>query len=438
MQNLVVHYQDIEALKPHPRNPRTHTPEQIHQVAQSIKTFGFTNPVLTDSQHSIVAGHARVQAAHSLGMKQVPTITLEDLTPAQLRAYIIADNKLAENAGWDEELLKLEFQYIHELDMELDLTVTGFELPRIDFYLSDTVEENPEPPILPLNDQIIVSQPGDLWQLREHRLLCGDFLQVQNWQHLMGRKRAQMIFADPPYNVPIQGHVSGLGKHQHAEFQMASGEMDEESFTEFLTSLFFYLARYSRKGSLHYLCIDWRHQYELLTAAREVYTECKNLCVWSKTNGGMGTLYRSQHELIYVFKSGDAPHINNVDLGKHGRYRTNVWEYAGNNAFHSERDAELQVHPTVKPVAMVADAILDCTHRNHIVVDPCVGAGTTILAAQQTERRAYAMEINPRYVDASLVRWQNLTGCDAIHLDSGQTFAQRKKRITRKGVHRGA
>ncbi len=426
MKTNQINQVDVCQLKSHPRNPRTHSPRQIQQIARSIREFGFTNPILIDNRKNIVAGHGRVAAAKQLGFNKIPTITLAELTRAQLRAYVIADNKLAENAGWDEALLKLEFQYLHDLEVNLDLSITGFELPEIDFFLSDINETEAEPSVPSINDREIVTQPGDLWQLGDHFLLCGDFLHQHQWKKLMGRKRAQMIFADPPYNVPIEGHVSGLGKHHHEKFAMACGEMSEEDFTEYLISLFFYLSRFSKKSALHYICMDWRHQYELLTAARDVYHECKNLCIWNKTNGGMGSLYRSKHELIYVFKSGDAPHINNVELGKYGRYRTNVWDYAGNNAFHSDRNKELGLHPTCKPVVLVADAILDCTHRDHIVVDPCVGAGTTLLAAEHTQRRAYVMEIDPKYVDISILRWQEMTGKQGIHIESGRTFSQIK------------
>lgn len=422
-----VQYVKVDDLHPHPRNSRTHSPQQIQQIADSICEFGFTSPVLTDGHNHIMAGHARCLAAKQLGMTHVPVIGLKDLSPAQVKAYIIADNKLAENAGWDKELLALELQDIQILDDTFDLSLTGFELPEIDFMLMPGQEDNEEEPAVPvIDEQHVVTRSGDIWQCGRHRILCGDHLDQQDWKTLMGRHRAHAVFADPPYNVPIQGHVSGLGDAVHDEFAMAAGEMSVDEFIEYLATLIFFLTFYSRKGALHYICMDWRHQYELLVAARRHYQELKNICVWNKTNGGMGSLYRSKHEFVNVYKYGDAPHINNVELGKHGRYRTNVWDYAGNNAFHEHRNAELVTHPTVKPVAMIADAMLDCTHRNHLVIDPCVGSGSTILAGEQTQRRVFAMELEPKYVDASILRWQTMTENDAMHLASGKTFSALK------------
>jgi DNA modification methylase len=269
-----------------------------------------------------------------------------------------------------------------------------------------------------------VSRPGDLWKLGSHRLLCGDATDAESFALLLGDARAEMVFTDPPYNVPIGGHVSGLGKIQHAEFAMASGEMSESAFIGFLATVMRNLADFSIDGSIHYLCMDWRHSFELLTAARGVYTDLKNLCVWNKDNGGMGSLYRSKHELVFVYKNGTAPHVNNVELGKHGRYRTNVWGYAGVNSFGKNRTSELAMHPTVKPVALVADAIKDCSTRGGIVLDCFAGSGSTLIAAERTGRRGYAIEYEPKYVDVAIRRFEDLTGEDAVHLASGLTFTQ--------------
>lgn len=228
-----------------------------------------------------------------------------------------------------------------------------------------------------------------------------------------------MVFIDPPYNVPIDGHVSGLGRTRHAEFVMASGEMTEAEFTAFLATVLKHLVAHTVDGAIHFVCIDWRHIFELLSAARGVYSETKNLCVWNKSNAGMGSLYRSKHELVFVFKSGRAPHINNVELGRHGRYRTNVWHYAGVNTFRAGRQDELALHPTVKPVALVADAIRDCSRRRGRMLDGFAGSGTTLLAAEQTGRIGYGMELDPRYVDAAIARFAAVTGEAAVHLESG-------------------
>jgi 16S rRNA G966 N2-methylase RsmD len=244
------------------------------------------------------------------------------------------------------------------------------------------------------------------------------------YETLMAGESAQMVFIDPPYNVPIDGHVCGSGRVKHAEFVMASGEMSEPEFTAFLETVLHHLAGNSVVGSIHFVCMDWRHAFELLTAGRAAYTELKNLCVWNKSNAGMGSLYRSQHELVFVFKSGTAPHINNVELGRHGRYRTNVWNYPGINTLKPGRLEELAMHPTVKPAALVADAIKDCSRRGGVVLDAFAGSGTTIIAAERTARRARALELDPRYVDVALRRWQDLTNQDAVNAETGSTFAQ--------------
>lgn len=421
-QNLHVCYLPCSDLKPHKNNPRTHSKKQIQQITESIKAFGFTNPILIDSNTGIIAGHGRVEAAKLMGLETVPTIRLDHLTEAQKRAYIIADNKLAENAGWDADLLKIEFGAIADLDFDLDLTVTGFEVTEIDLFLAGSQPEPEEPPI-PNTEEVVISQLADLWHLGEHRVLCADATDAEALQRLMGNKRARMVFTDPPYNVPVDGHVCGNGKKKHGEFIMASGEMSEAEFTSFLGSVFKNLIRCTNDGSLHYICMDWRHMRELMGAG-QAYTELKNLCVWNKTNGGMGSLYRSKHELVFVFKNGTGAHINNIELGKNGRYRTNVWDYAGVNTFANTKD--LEMHPTVKPVAMIKGAILDCTKRNDIVLDVFGGSGSTLMAAEECGRKARIIELDPRYVDVIIRRWQEKTGKQALHED-GQSFAQKQE-----------
>jgi DNA modification methylase len=379
MDRLKIIHQNPAALRPRPTNPRTHSKKQIRQIADSIERFGFTNPVLIDRAGGIVAGHGRIEAAKLLGIEKVPTIRLEDLTEAEIRAYVIADNKLAENAGWDRELLAIEFQGLLELDLDFDVTITGFETPEIDILIGELEaaeeEDDPADEAPELGDGVSVTKPGDLWLIGKHRLICGDATDPEAYARLMDGAEAQIIFTDSPYNVPIEGHVSGLGKVTHREFAMASGEMSEAEFTEFLATVFRNQARHSADGAIHFICMDWRHLGEVLAAGKSAYSELKNLCVWAKTNGGMGSLYRSQHELVFVFKAGNGPHINNVELGKHGRYRTNIWSYPGINSFGKDRDAELALHPTVKPVKLVADAILDCSKRGGIVLDPFAGSG---------------------------------------------------------------
>lgn len=409
-------------------NPRTHSKKQVRQIADSIEEFGFTNPVLIDTNGTVIAGHGRLHAARLLGLESVPTIQLEHLSEAQVRAYVIADNKLAENAGWDRDLLALELQGLAEVDVDFSLEVTGFETAEIDLLIGGeglSEESDPADASTGLSPDLpTVSRPGDLWQIGAHRLLCADALDETAYARLCGDDRAQVVFVDPPYNVPIGGHVSGLGRVQHAEFAMASGEMSPAEFTAFLETALRHHATFSRAGALHFVCMDWRHAGELIAAGEAAYAECKNICVWVKTNAGMGSLYRSQHELVFVFKSGTAPHINNVELGRHGRSRSNVWHYAGVNSFGAERDEGLGIHPTVKPIRLVADAILDCSRRGDIVLDGFAGSGTTLLAAERTGRVGYGLEIEPRYVDAALRRLEEHAGLQAIHAETGESFAE--------------
>lgn len=428
IRDLVVETVSISKLKPYPRNARTHSKKQIAQIARSIETFGWTNPVLADAEGSVIAGHGRIEAARKIGMNEVPVIRIEDMSEAQKRAYILADNRLAELAGWDDELLAIELKGLTEIELGFDIETTGFETATIDGLITNLngADEPDEADSVPELDQTKapVTRAGDLWILGRHRLLCADATSVDSWRELMGGRKATMVFTDPPYNVPIDGHVCGLGAAKHAEFAMASGEMSEAEFVRFLKVVLGHLAHASGDGAIHYICMDWRHLWELLEAGREVYSALKNICVWNKTNGGMGSLYRSKHELIAVFKNGDAPHINNVELGANGRYRTNVWDYAGVNAFGKDRDAALSMHPTVKPVALVEDAILDCSRRGDVILDAFSGSGTSIIAAERSGRRCFGVEIDPIYVDVTLKRFAALTGEEPIHEKSGLGFSE--------------
>jgi DNA modification methylase len=417
-------FQSVDALIPYARNARTHSKAQVEQIARSIREFGFIAPVITAADGTILAGHGRVLAAKRLGLKVVPTIRVSHLTEAQKRAYILADNKIALNAGWNEELLAIELSYLAELEIDLEIEITGFSGPEIDIILEGAHEDaEPEDPVpLPPSPEHTVSQPGDLWRLGPHRLLCGDARSDTDVARLMARAKAQMVFVDPPYNVPIDGNVCGLGSIHHPDFEMASGEMSPETYIEFLSDALSLLAKHSINGSLHYVCSGWQHLYEVLTAARDIYTEQKALCVWNKTNGGMGSLYRSKHELVLVFKSGRQRHVNNVELGRHGRNRTSVWDYSGVNTFRAGRLQDLADHPTSKPIAMVADAILDASRRKGIVLDTFAGSGTTILAAERVGRRGYGLEIDPRYVDVALRRWTETTGEAPVHAETDATL----------------
>lgn len=419
-----IEMQPIGCLRPYPGNARKHSRNQIRQIADSIARFGFTNPILMSDDGEIIAGHGRMLAAQQLGMTNVPTVRLSHLSPQERRAYVLADNKLALNAGWDNEILAVELQGL--IDLDFDLPLTGFSLAEIDLTLDRAREASELSPVdaadnVPPLPKTVKTKQGDMWWLGRHRLLCGDALQRVDVGRLMEGERADLIFTDPPYNVRIDGNVCGLGSVRHREFAFASGEMTSAQFTGFLTTSLANASAVTKSGAIAYVCMDWRHMRELLDAGDEAFSELKNVCVWNKTNGGMGTFYRSKHELIFVFKKGSAPHTNSFGLGETGRYRTNVWDYAGISSPTSHRDDDLAMHPTVKPVALVADAIRDCSRRGEIVLDIFGGAGTTLMAAETCGRLARLIEYDPIYCDAAIARWQQYTGKEAIGPD-GRTF----------------
>jgi DNA modification methylase len=428
-QRLEIVYRSIGEMKPDPANARRHGKKQIVKLANSIETFGFNVPVLVDAELNVIAGHGRLAACRELGIAEVPTLCLDHLRPAQLRAFMIADNRLTELAEWDDRLLAQQLKDLSLSGLDFSLEVIGFETAEIDLRiasLDDLPDTDNDPadavPEIPAGAPL--SKLGDLWVLGRHRALCGNALDPKDFRTLLGDELAAMVLTDPPYNLPIEGHVSGLGTVHHRPFPMACGEMDGPQFTSFLGQAFRNLAAFSKDGSIHFVCMDWRHAEELLTAARDVYGELKNLCVWVKDNAGMGSLYRSQHELVFVFKHGRNGHRNNVQLGHFGRNRTNVWRYPGANSFARCGDEGnlLALHPTVKPVALVADAILDCSARGDVVLDAFLGSGTTLIAAERTGRRCYGLELDPAYVDTIIRRWQALTGGSARHAASNRSF----------------
>jgi hypothetical protein len=355
MPGYQLEYIILESLTLNPRNARTHSRKQVQQIAKSISEFGFTSPLLVDEKNVIIAGRGRLAAAQQLNLLEVPCIRLSHLTSTQKKALALADNRIPLNAGWDDELLALELKDILE-DTQFDIGITGFRLAEIDGVIEALgVDEpnNPRDEKLPaLDEDNTVTRPGDVWTLGRHRLICGDALDSQVVKTLMAGELAQMVFCDPPYNVKIS-EVSGLGKAKHREFAMASGEMTPAEFTSFLSNAFKNLAAHSADGSIHFICVDWKHQSEILDTGKQVYTELKNLVIWDKGVGGLGSFYRSRFELVFAFKNGTAPHINTFELGQHGRYRTNVWQYRGMNSFGSGRDEGLASHPTPKPVAMI-------------------------------------------------------------------------------------
>jgi DNA modification methylase len=414
----------VAALKMNARNARTHSKKQVRQIADSIQAFGFLVPILVDENHLILAGHGRYEAARLLGLEMVPVIEVTGLSEAKRRALALADNKISQNAGWDRQRLAIELPELAEfLVLEgLDIAVTGFAAVEIDQLVVDFEEDDREDKIDPTwTDAMVGTKPGDLWQLGSHRLLCGDARDPSDLARLMDGGAAAIAFLDPPYNVRVRDIV-GRGRVKHPDFAMASGELSRDGFLAFLRDTLTQAAAVSKDGAVHYVCMDWRHIGELTEAGSDVYGAMLNLVVWVKTNAGQGSFYRSQHELIGVFRVGTNPHLNNIELGRHGRSRSNVWHYAGVNTFRAGRLDDLKSHPTVKPVALVADAIKDVTRRGDIVLDTFTGSGTTLLAAERVGRKAYALELEPRFVDVSIRRWQAFTGLDAIHAETGLTF----------------
>ncbi len=438
---LAVEYRPLASLRFDPQNPRLHNKKQIRQIARSIEAFGFNVPVLIDGLGQLIAGHGRMLAAQLLGMSHVPTITIEHLTGPQIRAFVIADNRLTENAIWDERLLGEQLQALSVAELNFEVDVTGFEMAEIDLMIENLTPANrskddPSDRIPGSGGRPQVTRAGDLWILDRHRVLCGDARNDSAYSMLMKGGRAEMVFTDPPYNDPIEGYVTGFGKIHHPEFAMGSGEMGGSAFTDFLTNVLAQLARNSVDGALQFICMDWRHSGNLISAARSVYTEFKNLCVWVKENAGQSSLYRSQHELVFVFKNGKGAHRNNIQLGQYGRYRTNVWQYRRVNPLARSTDEGnlSELHSTIKPVELVADAILDCTARGDVVLDPFVGSGTTAIAAERTGRICFGIELDPRYVDTIVRRWQAFTGQSAVLESTGRSFNEIEEECNGRGV----
>jgi DNA modification methylase len=425
--NLKVEYRPPDSLRANPRNPRSHSKKQIAQISDSIAQFGFISPILIDEEATVIAGHGRLAAANELRCDVVPVIVLTGLTAAQKKALMIADNKIAMNAGWNSDILAEELRLLTEtvVDIGFDATITGFDTGEIDALLIDHQEEvdEPEEPPSPVPEKPIV-RPGDLWLLGEHRLLCGDATEAEGYARLMKGDEAAMVFTDPPYNVPVNGHVMGRGKVRHEEFAMASGEMSVAAFITFLAKVMKLLVAVSRSGSLHYVFMDAMHMREMLAAGDSAYERFVTLCIWAKTNAGQGSFYRHQTELVFIWRKAGAGHTNNIQLGKFGRNRSDLWTYAGANTFRAGRMEDLKAHPTVKPLPLVADAIKDVTRRREIVLDPFAGSGTTLLAAEDVGRRGYGMEIEPKYVEVAIARWQAQTGQDAVLEGTGKTFAE--------------
>jgi len=432
MTNLSFETASLTELTEYENNPRHHDRNQVERLAASIREFGFTNPVLVDEDNCLIAGHGRLAAARVVGLTKVPIVRVIGLSAAQARALRIADNRLAERSAWSPKLLSLELEALIEMDFDMELT--GFDTIELDGLVSDDGEQAEEEAPCPAPPSTPVSRTGDLWLCGEHRIICGDARDREAYVSLTDGKLADLVITDVPYNVAIRGNVSGSGRHQ--EFAMASGEMTIERFMEFHQQTLGNARDASRDGSLHYVFIDWRSVADLIRLGRELFTELKNVIAWVKPNGGMGSFYRSQHELIAIFKHGTAAHVNNIQLGRLGRHRTNVWQYPGASGFSKTRGKDLADHPTVKPIKLVADAIRDASASGDLILDPFGGAGTTMLAAHRVKRRAALIEIDPAYVDVSLRRFHEATGIEPVLAETGAFLSDvREQRLTAETAH---
>lgn len=397
--------------------------------------WGPVVPVLISDDGTLMAGFELHAAARELELATIKAVRVSSLTEVDRRALTIALARLPELSKWDAGVLQTEFKELLSLDLEFDLhDLTGFTIGELDVILEDAVaadepdptDDIPEPPA----PEHVVTRPGDVFMVGKHRILCGTCLEAEPYQNLLREDMARMLFSDPPYNIAIKGNVS----RKHEDFAMGVGEQSREEFTALLETMIRLSSHHLVDGGLAYLFMDRRHLLELQMAAEQAGLSLIDLCIWNKLSGGMGGLYRSQHEPIYIFKHGKAPHINNVELGKHGRYRTNVWDHRGLSSFGKGRDTALADHPTVKPVNLLAEAIKDCTRRGDVVLDPFAGSGSTLLAAERCGRVGYGIELEPKYVDVTVRRMETLTGKQAIHEATGLTFAQMRRRRVRQPV----
>jgi DNA modification methylase len=429
-----IEFVPTERLKPNPRNAKKHPDRQIALLVENYERLGVTQPIVIDENDTVMCGNGRLEAAKKAKLAHLPVIRLSGLTPSQKRALAIADNKLAELGEYDLDILSEELSYLYDPETELsfDPRIVGFETVELDQILADGPDDDrtdPADEIIPVNSQEpAVTSLGDVWTCDQHRLVCGDATNKASYSAVMETDLAEMVFTDPPYNVPNAGHVSR--RDDLREFAMAHGEMTPSQFTDFLSIVCANILARMVDGAVGYICMDWRHLLELRAAADPIFGDLKNLIVWVKSNAGLGSFYRSQHELICVYAAPGKP-INNFGLGGKGRHRTNVWKYPGFSSFGRGRKEALAMHPTVKPVAMVMDALMDCSNRGGIVLDPFGGSGTTMIAAERKSRRARLIEIDPLYCDVTVQRWQNFSGKTARLAETNETYQEVKARRVR-------
>jgi DNA modification methylase len=425
LPTLRLEYLPIDALRPADRRVRQTAASQIAKVELSLRQFGVCAPVLIDSDGRIVHGHVVWEAARRLGLEKMPVVRIDHLTTPERRALSIALNRLGETGEWDVEALTIEFEELIELNE--DIVTTGFDLAEVDALLLEDDSDAPEAEEVPPLPESQVSQPGDLWVMGEHRLLQGDARDRDVYARLVGPSEGvRLVLTDVPFNVPIRGHCTGQ-KH-HREFAIAHGELSREEFDAFNKDWMRLASGVLIDGGLLATFIDWRSVELILAAGRELGLDLLNVVIWAKSNAGQGSLWRSQHEMLPVFKKGSAPHVNNIELGRWGRYRSNVWTYPGASTLGSDAREGLAVHPTVKPRAMLEDALLDVTERGDAVLDCFLGSGSTLLAAEATGRVGRAIEIDGRYCDVAMARWQQMTGREAILEETGETHAEVARR----------
>jgi len=424
---LAIAYRPIDSLTVDPENAKLHPDRQMRILCKAIETYGICAPIIIDRDGKIISGHARADACKRLGWESVPTIQVEHMDPAMARAFALAENRISELGKWDDVQLVQNLKALAAIDLGFSIEATGFTMGEIDLKIEGLGDLQPgaaDPADEPIAPGPSVARLGDTWILGDHRVICASALEQLTYEQLLGEDRVAAVFADPPYNVRIDGHVSGKGRLKHREFVSGAGELSGPEFTAFLSGACRLAAAFSIDGSVHYWCMDWAHIHALLAVGAAIYDKHLNICVWTKHCGGMGGLYRSAHEMVAVYRKGSAQHRNNVELGRFGRNRTNVWSYPGANAFlKSSEEADLiGQHPTPKPVALVADALLDVTARRDLVLDGFLGSGSTLMACGRIGRRCRGIELDPLYVDLTIRRWRRMTGETAIRERDGKTF----------------
>lgn len=427
-QKLSIVYRPTDSIRPDPQNPRLHSKKQVRQIARSLKAFGFIVPVLIDRNGQLITGHGRLLAAQFLEMPEVPTIEVEHLTEAQRRAFIIADNRLTENSEWNDGLLAEQLKTLSVLNLDFSVEVTGFEMKEIDMRIevlaqdssgkSDTADAIPESLL-----KFQVTRSGDLWILGGHRVYCGDARDDSAYSLLMEGRQAKMVFADPPCG--------------EAELQI--DRLAESEFIDFLKNVLSRLERNSLDGAFHFICMDCQRPECLIAVARSIYAEFADLCVWVRQDTRQSSLYRNEHELIFVFRKGQIADGNNVRLSQHAGRRTNVWRYRRKNSICPKcvDGRQFAFHASIKPVALIAEAILDCTVNGDLVLDPFLGSGTTVIAAERTGRICYGIELDARHVDLIVRRWQSFTRQNAFQATTGRTFNETEEergRTDRQGT----